>query len=47
MKDRAPMEFSTDKGTVHRELAEEVFDGFEWELTTLGKLIDLYEQQMH
>src|SRR4051812_10463482 len=45
LPDGSPMAFSTDKGTEHRELAEAVFDGFEWELTTLCKLIDIYEER--
>ncbi|MEO8391431.1 MAG: hypothetical protein ABI700_00425 [Chloroflexota bacterium] len=41
-----PIAFSDDKDAPHRDLVQEAFDGFEWELTTLCKLIDLYEEQI-
>ena len=43
LPDGGVMLFSTDKGAPHRELTEMVFDGFEWELTTLMQMIDIYE----
>jgi hypothetical protein len=43
LPDGGVMLFSTDKGAPHQELTEMVFDGFEWELTTLMQMIDIYE----
>ncbi len=35
--------FSVEKGSPHRDLALEVFDGFEWNLTRLAEMLDRYE----
>ncbi len=34
--------FSVETGSPHSDLALEVFDGFEWNMTSLAELIDIY-----